>query len=332
VGAELIKRAMRGHSTGRGRAATPQRSRVQLPAQRLARTSSHWTFEEFMRDTDDEQPREVPQVRPSGHHSCAAPAGMAEQPVDVVPSIASVHRPAEVATMSRTEQPPGRPTCSRQMTSFTALSGSAGPKRASSAATSSRASSSTASSTTDAGEASQAHGAETGGITQMLAEFAVRELTSGEVPGSNKTLAAEVECLNRRLGEAKREVEDSRAMLHVLQEDRWEADRKCKDALALLDTRTSEKVFLEHRVHFLTQTVETLKTELDKAEREVVDLRASAERDEGSHCLICMDATPCYAVVPCGHLSFCESCQVTRPSRCPVCRAPASMLLRVYKP
>lgn len=272
----------------KGHAAIPRRAGVQLPE------AFPSTFDEFMQMSDNEQTQPAEQLnharaRQNGY---SAPARMAEQPVGVAPSLASVLQPADVETVSQTE-----------------------------------------SSTADVGEASRLCAVDTGdSISQMLAQMAVSdwkrsavEIASTEAWENKQALEAEVRSLEHRLEEALREGQNHRVMLDVVQEERWEVDRKCKDAMASLDARTCEKIVLEQRV-------ETLKTELDNAMTEIKKLKLSAERDGEDLCVICMDAAPCYAVVPCGHLSFCESCRARSPMLCPVCRTQASMLLRLYRP
>ncbi len=55
---------------------------------------------------------------------------------------------------------------------------------------------------------------------------------------------------------------------------------------------------------------------------------------EGTSCLICMDNPREFAVLPCGHLSLCESCTpaITQRGICPYCRGPVQGVLRIYTP
>jgi hypothetical protein len=52
--------------------------------------------------------------------------------------------------------------------------------------------------------------------------------------------------------------------------------------------------------------------------------------NEGSDktCIICMDAPPFFAFLPCGHISCCKDCSM-RVDNCPVCRGPREQLLVV---
>jgi len=72
------------------------------------------------------------------------------------------------------------------------------------------------------------------------------------------------------------------------------------------------------------------------------DARASADdapqslppSDGANECIVCMDAAPTHAFIPCGHRCVCLACSETimstSPRRCPVCRADATMAVLIY--
>ena len=47
-------------------------------------------------------------------------------------------------------------------------------------------------------------------------------------------------------------------------------------------------------------------------------------------CVICMEAAPTHAAVPCGHRCLCAQCSATLQPCCPICRCEATMFMRVY--
>lgn len=49
-----------------------------------------------------------------------------------------------------------------------------------------------------------------------------------------------------------------------------------------------------------------------------------------SDCVICTDAVATHALVPCGHVPFCQQCAGTRLPQCPICRAPIQQTVRLY--
>lgn len=294
--------------------ATPQRNAVQLSVQRRPETLPQ-TYDEFMQlsDSDDEQPQPTGQQKSArtSHQAFqllyAAPAGTAEQPLAAAPSLASVPQPAEVPMQRRAGQSL-RQSNSASQTSLAPTSSTAGP-----------------------GDGAHPRAVEIGGITEMLAQMALSdwsrstvEIASSQAQEHKQMLEAEVRSLKQQLDDALRESQNNRLMLDVVQEERWEIDRRCREAMTSLDTRTCERIVLEQRL-------ESMKAQLESVTHEKETLRTSSgnERDQ---CVICMDATPCYAVVPCGHLALCESCMARRPECCPVCRTQASTLLRVYRP
>lgn len=56
--------------------------------------------------------------------------------------------------------------------------------------------------------------------------------------------------------------------------------------------------------------------------------------DEQDRCVVCLDAAPTHAVVPCGHQCLCGECAeqiMYNAGRCPICRTTAIISLRIYK-
>ncbi len=55
-----------------------------------------------------------------------------------------------------------------------------------------------------------------------------------------------------------------------------------------------------------------------------------AQADSTRSCVVCMNALPNIAVVPCGHVVLCRDCARHGFATCPVCRRPAQQLLRLF--
>jgi hypothetical protein len=50
-------------------------------------------------------------------------------------------------------------------------------------------------------------------------------------------------------------------------------------------------------------------------------------------CVVCMDAAPTHAAVPCGHQCMCAPCAAAMrvmSMSCPMCRAPVTLAMRIY--
>jgi len=78
--------------------------------------------------------------------------------------------------------------------------------------------------------------------------------------------------------------------------------------------------------------VDRLKEELSTALHTIETLKTSITNDKQGQCVICWEGTPCYALVPCGHLLLCQRCAGRNIEHCPVCRRKVGASLRVYKP
>ena len=61
---------------------------------------------------------------------------------------------------------------------------------------------------------------------------------------------------------------------------------------------------------------------------------AGKEEDEGKNiserCMICLENVKKVAIVPCGHVAFCEECSPQVNDRCPVCRERIQGKMVVY--
>jgi len=81
--------------------------------------------------------------------------------------------------------------------------------------------------------------------------------------------------------------------------------------------------------------VNRVKEELSTALHTIDTLKKSIANDklgQGGQCVICWEGTPCYALVPCGHLLLCQRCAGRNLEQCPVCRRKVVASLRVYRP
>ena len=70
----------------------------------------------------------------------------------------------------------------------------------------------------------------------------------------------------------------------------------------------------------------------------VATATTAASFDDGDCCVVCLDSAKTHLFVPCGHQCVCAGCAASimalrpRSSRqCPICRAQAKSMLRVYR-
>jgi len=57
----------------------------------------------------------------------------------------------------------------------------------------------------------------------------------------------------------------------------------------------------------------------------------TTDTDTGMECIICLDESRKYALLPCGHFCLCENCVARVPNnKCPVCRNEIQDILRIY--
>ena len=54
------------------------------------------------------------------------------------------------------------------------------------------------------------------------------------------------------------------------------------------------------------------------------------DEDETTLCVVCMDAQRTHLIAPCGHKCLCESCSTTFGTTCPICRADAMLICKVF--
>ena len=49
-----------------------------------------------------------------------------------------------------------------------------------------------------------------------------------------------------------------------------------------------------------------------------------------NECIICMDNSPNYACIPCGHKCLCKDCKDNVIDNCPVCRNPYDSVIKIF--
>lgn len=54
------------------------------------------------------------------------------------------------------------------------------------------------------------------------------------------------------------------------------------------------------------------------------------EEDEDAMCVICLENLRSHAIVPCGHMCLCQDCAPVVTERCPMCREPMVLAMRIY--
>ena len=92
------------------------------------------------------------------------------------------------------------------------------------------------------------------------------------------------------------------------------------------------KTFVRVPREELRESMIALKKEIEKG-LEVPEPSAPPIEEESAspECVVCLDAEPVHAVVPCGHLCLCAACVEMLPEkRCPLCKVPFTSTLRVY--
>ncbi len=67
-----------------------------------------------------------------------------------------------------------------------------------------------------------------------------------------------------------------------------------------------------------------------EAQRAKPDASGAEHGESRNECVICMDAEPEYAVVPCGHLVVCAGCAAVVGAKCPLCRGAVTGTMRIY--
>jgi len=119
------------------------------------------------------------------------------------------------------------------------------------------------------------------------------------VPEQLQKLSAEMATLKEQLAQKSMEVQARDGVIEALLSEQADGDRLKKELSTAL------------------HTIETLKTN-------IID-------DREGQCVICFEGTPCYALVPCGHLLLCQRCAGGSLEQCPVCRRKVESSLRVYR-
>ena len=59
--------------------------------------------------------------------------------------------------------------------------------------------------------------------------------------------------------------------------------------------------------------------------------KAAVEVEEDDECVICMNAKADHVTVPCGHQAYCADCVPEKPDKCPMCRGPLTMVMKIFK-
>ena len=65
----------------------------------------------------------------------------------------------------------------------------------------------------------------------------------------------------------------------------------------------------------------------------VAEEEPEKEKDKENMCVVCMELPSKTALVPCGHLSFCEECAKRLQStvgKCAICRARIQSIMNIY--
>jgi hypothetical protein len=93
------------------------------------------------------------------------------------------------------------------------------------------------------------------------------------------------------------------------------------------------KVVEQNSHHLISEQLAVNETLLQEAARLKLELKALNEVETSAQCVICRDAKPSRAFVPCGHVCVCSSCwdEFDRNSgRCPKCRRDIQFSFSVF--
>lgn len=55
-----------------------------------------------------------------------------------------------------------------------------------------------------------------------------------------------------------------------------------------------------------------------------------ADEDDSSLCVVCITNARSHVIIPCGHMCLCQDCMPAICGSCPMCRGPATSIMRVY--
>ncbi|CAL1170155.1 unnamed protein product [Cladocopium goreaui] len=137
------------------------------------------------------------------------------------------------------------------------------------------------------------------------------------------TSAREVRSMQHKTVELEQMTEDLQERLREEQRSKQEAEHKLEAA----------KVVEQNSHHLISEQLAVNETLLQEAARLKLELKALNEVETSAQCVICRDAKPSRAFVPCGHVCVCSSCwdEFDRNSgRCPKCRRDIQFSFSVF--
>lgn len=145
-------------------------------------------------------------------------------------------------------------------------------------------------------------------------------------------LKGSLQARDQSLQDCQNSLQASSASCDAALRDSHMVNNQLREAQAKLHAAECRSVALQGQVN-------SLKLALDRANEATFNAQSErrvAVRRLPQHeatCVICLEEAPEYAVVPCGHLAFCDRCKPTEAEGpCPVCRQEVCMLLRVHQP
>ena len=133
-------------------------------------------------------------------------------------------------------------------------------------------------------------------------------------------------------GNAKKRADDTALALIAEEEEekkreKEKRNRRSRKKKEKRDRRRQEEETKEEE----TKEEETKEEETKEEEEEVLGCQEEEEDVSGfeDECVICLSGEKTHAVVPCGHQCICYSCSSV-VQKCPICRTPSSMTMRVF--
>lgn len=166
-----------------------------------------------------------------------------------------------------------------------------------------------------------------------------------EAANARRNAEAEAENIRRAAESIKRNAEmEARRLKEQAEAERLEALKAAEDA----KSRAEREIKAAHEKAALSESLalgavraaqDAEEVRKKKFEAKMKELEASGispntsnPAEQATDCVICMDAIPVMAFVPCGHIATCAACAATCLSKgCPICRTKVVGSVKTYR-
>lgn len=138
--------------------------------------------------------------------------------------------------------------------------------------------------------------------------------------------------LERSIDDMARKEAKVNKMNNILEQKTKNIENLEKDLMTRMNNILEQKIKC---VESLEKDLVTRMKQIQDQDRKVEEMVQDMANDEGSLCMICMDAKREVAFVNCGHYACCNTCStnvVKSGSKCPVCRETISRIIQIFKP